>query len=87
MDTDDTMLLAGIKIVPNFKLLKQFEAYEETFPQGDFFTIDISNNPATSNLDFGVFPTFGDFDIFGNLETLSDIPRLSSILPGSSVLL
>lgn len=53
-DKDGVLLLAGIRIVSGYSLLKQY-SYITTLPQGVLFVIDTKNDPTTNHIDFDSF--------------------------------
>jgi len=52
----DTTILAGIKLVPDYRLLKQYKAVEG-IPKGDFILKDVQNKPDDEQLTYENFGT------------------------------
>lgn len=50
-DADRVLLIAGLKLIPNYWLLLQFKA-TQNLPAGDFLLIDMENKPSTGPADF-----------------------------------
>lgn len=50
-DSDKNNIIAGIRLVPSYLLLFQFQ-YNQNLPKGDFYLLDLEQNPKTSDLTF-----------------------------------
>lgn len=54
LDQDDIEILTGIKLVINYELLLQYEAYDN-LPKGEFILWDLEKNPKTGGVTFDNF--------------------------------
>ena len=48
---DNVEILGGVKLVPSYDLLKQYQA-NPALPQGLLILVDIENKPTTTNLNY-----------------------------------
>lgn len=55
-NSSETLILAGIKLVPDYRLLKQYKAIEG-LPAGDFLLVDSKQDDQNSQV---TFDNFGD---------------------------
>lgn len=53
-DQDGVTIITGLKLVPNYSLLKQYIAVTN-IPPGEFFLTDLDEDPATGPLDYDTF--------------------------------
>ena len=54
LNQDDVEILTGIKMVINYVLLNQFQ-YMADLPKGEFFVMDLEQNPSTGGITFDNF--------------------------------
>jgi len=53
-DSEEAVILAGVKLVPVYKLLQQYRA-KEGLPEGDFILWDLNQDPTDDNVTFDNF--------------------------------
>lgn len=55
-DSEENNILNGIKLTPNYQLLKQYKAFSN-LPDGEFILWDLKQEAASSDVNFDTFGT------------------------------
>lgn len=54
LDIDENHILSGIKLVSSYLLIRQYNAIPN-LPKGDFYIVDLNDDPDTGNVSFDEF--------------------------------